>query len=432
MGAATTTSLTLTLDDAIQRGLMANLGLLERDSYSKEERAERIRALSALLPQVTGSFSESVEQSNLQSFGLSIKLPPALGVTIPKIVGPFQYTEVGATVSARAFDWSAIKTLSSARATEAAAQLSVQDARDLVVQAVANTYLLVIADASLLESTRAQMNTAEALFKRAVDQESAGTSPEIDVLRAEVEFKTQHQRLLTQQNRLGKDKLALGRVIGLPAGQELSISDHLSFTPPPRLTQAEAQRIARERGPDYQRARRLVQAAQESVAAAQAERYPTLLVDGFYGDGGERLTNSHSVFYVTGAVRVNIFDGGRIGANVQEAMARLKQRSDEFADLGGQIDAQVDAAFLDIQTAAEQVDVAQSNLKLADKTLEQAKDRFASGVADTIELVQAQESVAKATDALVSALFAHNIAKVSLARILGRTEQRLHEFIQVG
>ena len=358
MGDRTVTSLTLTLDDAIHRGLKANLGLLERESYSKEERAERIRTLSALLPQATGSFSESVEQSNLQSFGLNIKLPPALGVTIPKIVGPFQYTLVGVAASARVVDLAAIKNLSSAHATESAALLSVQDARGLVVQAVANAYLLVIADASSLESIRAQMNTAEALLSRATDRESAGASPEIDVLRAELELKTQHQRLLVEQNQFEKDKLSLGRIIGLPAAQDFTVYDRISFTPLPRLNQTEAQQIAREERQDFQCARRLVLAAEQAVAAAQAQRYPTVEVNGFYGDGGSRLANSHSVFAVSAAISFNLFDAGRIHADVQEARARLQQRSNELADLGGQIDVQIREVFLDIQTAAAQVDVA--------------------------------------------------------------------------
>ena len=432
MGDGRVTSLTLTLDDSIRRGLKANLGLLERDSYSKEERAQRMRALSALLPQVTGSFSESVEQSNLQSYGLNLMLPPGLGITIPKIVGPFQYTQAGVTASARVVDLAAIKNLSSARATESAALLSVEDARGLVVQAVANAYLLVIADASSLESVQAQMNTAQALLSRAADRESAGASPEIDVLRAELELKTQHQRFLVEQNQLEKDKLSLGRIIGLPAAQDFTIYDRISFTPLPRFNQAEAQQKAREERQDYQCALRLVQAAEEAVAAARAEHYPTVDVNGFYGDGGSRLGNSHSVFAVTAAIKFNLFDAGRIHANVQEARARLQQRSNELADLGGQIDAQIREAFLDIQTAAAQVDVAQSNLTVANKTLEQANDRFAAGVADTIELVEAQESVARADDALIAALYAHNVAKVSLARILGGSEQQLQEFIQVG
>jgi len=428
----TSTPVNLTLDGAIQRGLKANLGLLERDSYSKEERAERLRALSALLPQVTGSFDESVEQLNLQAYGLNVKTPPGLGITIPTITGPFQYTQVGATVSAKVFDWRALKNLSSARATETAALLSLQDARNLVVQAVANAYLLVIADASLLESIRAQVNTAEALYQRAVDQETGGISPEIDRLRAEVELKTQQQRFLAQQNQFEKDKLSLGRVIGLRAGQDFTVSDRLSFTPPPPLTQEKALETAREQRPDYQSARRLVQAAEQTVAAARAERYPTLDVNGYYGDGGAGLTSSHSVFSVTAAINFNIFDAGRIGADVQQASAKLKQRSDELANLAGQIDTQVREAFLDIQTAADQVNVARSNVTLANKTLEQATDRFSTGVADTIELVQAQESVAKANDALISALYAHNIAKVSLARVLGRSDQQLQEFIKAG
>ena len=129
--------------------------------------------------------------------------------------------------------------------------------------------------------------------------------------------------------------------------------------------------------------------------------------------------------------KFNIFDGGRISGDIIQARAALKQRQDELADLSGQIDYQVRAALLDIQSAADQVAVARSNLDLANQTLTQAQDRFASGVTDTIEVVQAQGSVAVANDNLIAALYAHNLAKVELARALGSTEQRIQKFMEV-
>jgi outer membrane protein TolC len=167
------------------------------------------------------------------------------------------------------------------------------------------------------------------------------------------------------------------------------------------------------------------------VKAAHGQWYPTLGVNGYYGDAGVYLNSSHGVFDVTGSVNFNIFNGGRIRADEEQARAALKQRSDELADLGGQVDFQIRAAFLDIQSAADQVTVAQSNQELANETLAQARDRFTAGVADTIEVVQAQESVASATDGLISALYAHNLAKASLARALGMAEQGIKRFIEV-
>ncbi|HEY3837308.1 MAG TPA: TolC family protein [Bryobacteraceae bacterium] len=426
------TPIVLTLDGAIQRGLQTNLGLLTRDTTSVTARAQRTRALSALLPQVTGSLGETVEQLNLKTIGFNVKFPPIPGFTgIPTIVGPFSYTAAQANVSAKVFDWSARKDLSAARANEESARLSVQDARDLVVQGVTDAYLQIIADASRVDSIQAQVNTARAVYDRAVDQKKAGTSPGIDVLRAQVELKTQQQRLLAQQNLFDKDKLSLARAIGLPPGQPFDISDTVPFAPLGALTQDEALRTALAQRPDYQSAKKLVEGAKESVKAAQAQWYPTVGLNGFYGDAGTSLNNSHGVFTLTGAVNFNIFNGGRIRSDEEQARATLKQRSDELADLGGQIDFQVRAAFLDIKTAADQVAVAQDNVQLANQTLLQARDRFAAGVADTIEVVQAQESVAAANDSVISALFAHNVAKAGLARALGLAEQGIKRFIEV-
>ena len=431
-GSASPTPLALKLDDAIRRGFQTNLGLLTRDTTSQTARAERTRALAALLPQVTGSLGETEQQLSLKTIGFNFSFPPIPGFAgIPTIVGPFHYTAAQANVSAKVFDWNARKNLSSARAAEEAARLSVQDARDLVVQAVASSYLQIIADASRVASIQAQVNTAEAIYNRAVEQKKAGTSPGIDVLRAQVELKTQQQRLLAQQNQFEKDKLVLGRVIGLPAGQAFDIADTVPFAPLGGLTQDEALRTALAQRPDYQSAMKLVQSAQESLKAARAEWYPTVNLDGYYGDAGQSLNNSHGVFLVTGALSFNIFNGGRIRSDMEQAKAQLKQRSDELADLGGQVDFQVRTAFLDIQTAADQVAVSESNLELANQTLEQSRDRFAAGVADTVEVVQSQEAVAAANDSIIAARFAHNLAKVELARALGLAEQGIKKFIEV-
>ena len=431
-GSVSATPVALKLDDAIRRGLQTNLGLLTRETTSQTARAERMRALAALLPQVSGTVGETEEQLNLKTLGFNLKFPPIPGFHgIPSIVGPFSYTSAQANVSAKVFDWNARKNLSSARASEQAARLSVEDARDLVVQAVANAYLQIIADASRVNSIEAQVHTAEALYNRAVDQKKAGVSPAIDVLRAQVEFKTQQQRLLAQQNQFDKNKLSLARVIGLPAGQAFNIADSVPFAPLGSLTRDEALRTALEQRADYRSAKKLAEAAEQSVKAARAEWYPTVNLTGYYGDTGPTLNNSHGVFSLTGAVNFSIFNGGRIRSDVEQATAALKQRSDELADLGGQIDFQVRAAFLDIQTAADQVAVAQGNLELANQTLEQARDRFTAGVADTIEVVQAQESVAAANDSLISALYAHNVAKAALARALGLAEHGIKKFIEV-
>src|SRR5262249_41011852 len=146
---------------------------------------------------------------------------------------------------------------------------------------------------------------------------------------------------------------------------------------------------------------------------------------------GPTLGESHGTFSFVAAAKISVFDGGRIAGDVAQARAALKQRQDELGDLRGQIEYQVRTAFLDIRSAADQVAVARDNLDLANQTLVQARDRFSAGVTDNVEVVQAQESVATANDTLIAALFAHNIAKVGLARALGRAEQGIHKLLEV-
>ncbi len=428
-GAPSPTPLALTLDDALQRGLKFNLGLLESGTANQTARADRIQALSALLPQVGGAFSETDEQLNLKTLGFNV--PPNPYLNIPTVVGPFSYTTVQVDVSARVLDFNARRNLKSARANEQAAQLSVQNARDLVVQAVANQYMLVIADASRVKAINAQVMTDQALYQRASDQHTAGVAAAIDVLRAQVQLKIEQQALLAQQNQFDKDKLALGRVIGLPSAQVFNIAEAAPFSPLTGITLEEALRTALAERPDYQSSEKLVESAQQALGAARAEWYPTADVNGYYGDTGLTLASSHSVFSVTGAVNFNIFTGGRIRSDIEKAKAALKQQSDQLADLGAQIEVDVRDAFLDLQSTADQVAVARDNLVLANQTLSQSQDRFTAGVTDNIEVVQAQGSVATANDNLISALYANNVAKVSLARAMGMAEKRVEQFIEV-
>ena len=428
-GTASATPVVLTLRDAIDRGLKTNLGLLLSGQVSEAARGQRLRSLSALLPQVTGEASENVQQIDLKSHGISFRLPG--GFSTPTVVGPFHYTDARAFASFSVFDYGLRKSYHAAKEEERAAQLSLKDAHDLVVQAVANAYLLVIAGSSRSQALRAQVDTDQVVYNRTTDQHGAGTAAAIDVLRAQVQLEQEQQQLIAQDNQVAKDKLALGRVIGLPPGQQLTIADTEPYSPLAAMTPDEALRTAYQQRADFQSVQASVRAAEYSVSAAHAERYPNLGVSADYGAVGTALNQSNGTLTFQAALKFNIFDGGRITGDIIQARAALKQRQDELADLGGQIDYQVRSALLDIQSAADQVAVARNNLDLANQTLTQAQDRFASGVTDTIEVVQAQGSVAVANDNLIAALYAHNLAKVELARALGSTEQQIQKFMEV-
>ncbi len=267
-GNATATPLNLSLQDAIDRGLKTNLGLLVRDSANRTAQAERIRALSAMLPTVGTSLSETASQLNLATFGFNFP-------GIPSIIGPFEYTDLRAFAGWKAFDYAAIKNRQSASENARASRLSSQDARDLVVQAVASAYLQINSDAARIQDTRVQVATAQALFERARDQHLAGISPAIDELRAQVELKTRQQDLLAQENQFAKDKLVLGRVIGLPSGQTFNLSETIPYTPLEEPAPEQILQRAYDSRADYQSAMLQVRAAETARKAAAAERYPT-------------------------------------------------------------------------------------------------------------------------------------------------------------
>jgi outer membrane protein TolC len=428
-GTASSTPIALSLADAIDKGLKANLGLLTSEQSNNEVRAQRMRALAGLLPKVNGQLSMTEQQINLQALGFNVALPPNLGFQIPKIIAPYSYQAAQASATVPLFDFNAISTFRASREQTKAALLSVKNARDLVVQAVGNAYLQIIADSARITSTRAEIEADNAIFTNATRRHDAGVAIAIDVLRAQVELKQRQQQLVSVTNQFEKDKLTLARVTGLPIGQEFTVSDPSPKVPLEAVDLKESLAKAYEHRSDFQAARARVIAAQFLVRAAKAERYPTLTASGSYGDEGLRLlNNSHGVFTATGAINFNIFDGGRIKADIIQNDSELRNRRNEMENLRGQIDYEVRTALLDLKSAAEQVDVAGSNVQLANETLRQSRDRFTAGVTNTVEIVQAQQSVADADENLISAQFQYNIAKVELARSLGLAEEGMRTY----
>ena len=420
-----TTPMNLSLSDAIERGLKTNLGVLERETGDRLARVERIRALSALLPTIKGTVAENVQENNIAVFGF--RFPG-----IPQIIGPFGYSDIRANASLDLFDWSARLRLKATGQSLKAAALNTQDARDMVVQAVANAYFSIIAGAARVDASRSEVATAQALYERARDQHAAGVSPAIDELRAQVELKSRQQQLLIAQNQLDKNRLVLARVIGLNPAQAFELADAAPYAPLEGRSPEEMMDQARVSRADYQSLKAQLQAAEVTREAALAERYPTVSLNGDFGLNGVNQAQLHNTFAFTGALKVNIFDGGRIHADVAQSDAVIRQRKDEIADLEREIDVEIRTALLDLKSAADQVEVARSNQDLANQTLMQARDRFAAGVTDNIEVVQAQDSVANAQEALIGSMYSHNVAKVALARAVGMTETNLKQFMGAG
>jgi outer membrane protein TolC len=425
-GKATPDILPLSLDDAIARALKYNLGVVTSDQNIRISRASRLRALSQLLPNLTTSVSETREQVNLAAFGFS-GFPG-----VPNVVGPFNVFDARAYLSQSALDFTAINNHRASKESLRAAEFAFRDSQDTVVFVASSLYLLAISGASRITEAQAQVDTSQALYNLAVDQRKAGLVPAIDTLRAQVELQSQQQRLIFYRNEFEKQKLNLARAIGLPLGQRFTLTNLAPYAPMTALTLDEALDRAYKTRADYQSALALVRAAERSRDAARSQRLPSVDVNANYGDIGSSVTQSHGTFSIAAAVRVPVYQGGRIRAEIEQAEAQLQQRHSEAEDLRGKIDNDVRTAFLDLRSAEEQLRLAESSIQLAKQQLQQSQDRFGAGVTNNIEVVQAQESVVASNDNYISGLYSYNLAKASLARAVGLTPDAFKSFIEGG
>ena len=414
-GPASDQVLRLNLRDTVNMALRYNLGAIESGANAQIARGQRLLALSGLLPQVSAGASETVQQLNLGTLGLS-----GLKVSgIPTVAGPFSYSSADASVTQTLFSFESIQRFRSARTAEQAAQLSYQDILDVVTLTVGNAYLRIIEADSRIKAQEAQVQNARALYDRAVDQVQAGTAPRIEAVRTEVQLHTEEYNLSIARNNFELAKLALGRATGLPLGQQFELADALPYSEIAPLSVDDALTIAYKSRNDFRSALDSQKAAAQTLSAAKGERYPTVAVNGDYGDIGPTFGHSHGDFTFQAGIRIPLFTGGRIKGDITQAEAELRQRKAEAENIRGQIDQDARTALLNLNAAKEQVQVAKQNVELANESLARTKDRFTSGVTDSVEVVQAEQALASANDQYITSLYNHNFAKLSLARALG-------------
>lgn len=415
--------LSLSLMDAVQRGLEHNLGVLLSEQGKKAAQGGRWQALSELLPNVKGSLSEASEKINLAAYGLTPP-PPA-----SPIVGPFSVFDARIYVSQSLLNLKHIYGEHAASELEKAANYSYADARDLVVLICSSLYLGAVAGSSRVEAAQSQVNTAQALFDLSQDLKKTGMIPGIDVLRSQVQLQTQQQRLTSLQNDLAREKLDLARAIGLPLGQEMILTDRVPYSKLPPMTLDQALGIAFDSRSDLKQADALVDAADASEKAARANAYPSLGVDADYGAIGETPNSAASTFSVIASLKIPIFQGGSTHAKVLQADAILQQRKHQRDDLRSRVEYEVRTALLDLNASSQNVEVAKSTLELANEQLAQARDRFAAGLTNNIEVLQAQDAVSLSNENYIASVYNYNLSKGALAKATGIAEKSFRQII---
>jgi outer membrane protein TolC len=426
-GEPTAETLQLTAADIMHRALEYNLGVLLSEQSVTHAGGARRMALSDLLPNINAHVSESRRRDNLEAFGFR---PSTFG--IPRVIGPFNTFDARVSLSQALVDLRATNETRAETHNVEAARHSYRSARDLVVLVAANAYLEVLAADARTQSARAQLQTSQTLYQQAQDLKQNGIVAGIDVLRAEVRLNGDRQRVTVSQNDFDKARLQLARIIGLPVGQAFAVSAQLPNVPVPEMTVEQALTQAYRNRPDYLAAQERVRAAEAFRAAAVSENLPSVHVNADYGALGLKPSDTVATYTLAGSVNIPIFQGGRAQGRLAQADADLRQRRAEAEDMRAEIYYDVRAAFFDLQATGEQLEVAIRSRELANQELTQARDRFAAGVANNLEVVQAQQSVTTAEEQYIDALLGYDVAKAVLAQSLGDAEAAVQRILGPG
>lgn len=408
-------TLSLSLDEAIQRGLKNNLGQILSGTQTAQARAQQLSQLQSLLPAVDASIKESVMQVDLPAQGMRMQ-------GFPTIIGPFGFMDLRASLAWSLVDLNSLHSYMAARHNFAGARLAAEDARQMVILTVGNAYLLVIADQTRIESVEAQVRTAQVSLDQAVASHQAGTAPLLDELRARVDKQSLEQQLIQSRNALEKDKLALARAIGLPVGQSIELTDKVPFSAFDAIDVQSALAEAQKNRKDLASLVEQLATNREQTIAAKAGRLPTLAINADYGDIGVNLNTSHGTGNASATLSAPVFNEFAQRGHEQQASAAEATTAAQLSDRRAQVEADVRDALLDIESAQKQVEVAHSSVELSTEALSEAQQRYAAGVSDNLAVSQAEQSLAQANDQYVSSLYRHNVAKLALARALGAAE----------
>ena len=426
----------LTLDEAIGMGIEHNLALIEARQQEQSAKAQSLESLQPLLPTVTAQADSAAHQINLAALGFSTSLLaksaplfPDLNLASFQTVVKVNVTDAMVNYSQTLFSLSNIDRYRAAKENVVAAFYNKQSSRGLVVLTIGNAYLQALALGAQVDNAKALLQADQVLLNQAVAEHQAGTAANLDELRARVQFQTQQQAVISAEVNFKKAKIGLNREIGFPPQQEIQLTDTQPYADLATMNIDQAKEIAYRSRQDYQGLQAQVRAARLQKKAAKWERLPTLDFQGNYGVTGVTGGLYHGTFVAAGSLTLPLFEEARFRGDSGVAAANLTNLTQQLAALKEQINQQLRDSILDVQSATELVRVAQSNVELARKELEQTTDRFQAGVDDNLPVVQAQATLADAETTLINTTSQHNQAKLGLARNLGIVDTQYATFL---
>jgi outer membrane protein TolC len=428
--------LALSLDDAIALGLERNIRLRYDRGTERAVKGYTLNVVQAIIPNLKFDGQISAQEIDLAAMGFKAStlaefasiglLPP--GYVFSNIV-KVNTAQAQISASQTLFNLPDYELLRGTKNETAVVDLNtLSDEGDLVLT-TGQAYLQVLADQSNLQNAQAQERSAETLFDQASDKFKAGVGIRLDSLRGQVEYQQRQQDTIAAQSRLEKDTIQLDRIMGLPAGQRLELTDTVPFAQMEGMDLAAAKLTAYAHRKDLLSLEQQIELGSRELRAVKFQRLPTLAFNGYYGVLGEIGSFYHGVFNVEGTLSIPIFREAAQRGEEQEVDAQLTSLRQREADLRVAIDAQIRSSMLDVTAADKLVQVARSNVALAQQALSDSRQRFTAGVDTDLPVVDAEATLTSAQANLVQSLFQYNVAKLQLARNTGVVETRYRSYL---
>ena len=426
----TISAMPLTLDQAIALALRSNAEILIRAQQEKYVAGQVLSVETSLFPSITAVAYTQTEEKNLKAMGFnpaSIKIKGFNGniPTIVKVDTTSAQLQLSQTLALPA-----LFLLRAARKAGEASVRATQSARGGVVLNTGALYLKTLADQAQLRNAEALERQDQVVYDHAKASRDAGVGISLDVLRAQVQLQNTQQAKVRAANQIAKDKILLNREMGQPAGQELELLDAVPYAEYAGMSLEDAREIAYRNRKDLLGLQAQLELANQTLKAIKYERLPALGFGGYYGVLGETRGLYHGVFAAQGKLQIPIFQEATFRGQREVAAAQASGLRQQIEALRGQIDADLRASMLDVQTAHDLVTVARSNEALSVQALSDSRERFNAGVDDSLPLTRAQAALEGAQSQVVQAEFQFNYAKLQLARNTGVIESQYRSYLR--
>jgi outer membrane protein len=421
---APTGVLRLTLEQSVNLAVKQNTTAQIAQIVAKQSVEQKNIARAELLPQANLNVGEQWQRINLAAeFGGGgfPGLPP--GTTFPGHIGPFALFSAGVGFNGQIFDLTLFRRYQAARSSADASKLDAQSSREQVILLVVSQYIGTLRATADVQASQSRVELAQALYDQAADLQKEGVGTGIDTLRANVELQNEKQRLIEAQAQRETNIFGLSRLLNLDPRQEVDLADSLSFfeTPQPELEASIEEGLAAR--PEWKSLQEQFKSANYEKKASSESRLPSAHFNGNYTQLGTSPTAVIPTYTYSGSISMPIFTGGRIHAEIARANLEIQRIEQQQEDLRNQIALEVKTALINLGSARNEVQVANSGVQLSKEEVDQARDRFRAGVANNIEVIQAQDSLARANDNQIAALYRFNQARADLARSIGQMEK---------